>query len=78
MCVIEVTLFLDNTLRFLYIKVYKYVKHNSLMPKDKKIIGGILLLFAGFYVLVQTADSTRFAGLAIMAIGLYLILSSVQ
>ena len=45
---------------------------------DGKIIGGIFLLFAGFYVLLQTASLDKFFGLIIMAIGLYLILSSIK
>lgn len=48
------------------------------MGNDLKIIGGILLLFSGFYVLIQTIDNTRFVGLALMAIGLYLILSKLK
>ena len=48
------------------------------MANDKKVIGGILFLFAGFYVLFQTAGIEKLAGLAIMGIGLYLILSSIE
>ena len=46
------------------------------MSNNIKIIGGILFLFSGFYVLIQTIDNTRFFGLGLMAIGLYLILSN--
>jgi len=45
---------------------------------DTKIISGILILFAGFYVLLQTSDNSRLFGLAIMAFGLYLILSKLK
>ncbi len=48
------------------------------MPNDKKIIGGALVLFSGFYILLQTAGIEKLAGLTLMAIGLYLILSSID
>ena len=48
------------------------------MAKDGKIIAGILLLFAGFYVLAQNSQGGLLAGLAISAVGLYMILSSLK
>ena len=48
------------------------------MAKDEKIIGGILISFAGFYVLAQNFSGNLLAGLAILAIGFYLILSSLK
>jgi len=48
------------------------------MPNDKKIIGGIIALFIGFYVLLQTTGIEKLFGLLIMAVGLYFILSSIQ
>ncbi len=48
------------------------------MAEDGRIIGGIFLLFVGFYVLLQIAGNTRFFGLALLAIGLYLILSKLK
>lgn len=50
------------------------------MPKDQKIIGGILLLFAGFFVLAKYNNDNLIllAGLGISAIGAYLILSNLK
>jgi len=48
------------------------------MGKDVKIITGIFALFIGFYILIQVVSSERFIGLAISAIGLYLILSNLK
>jgi len=48
------------------------------MAKDEKIIGGILMSFAGFYVLAQNFSGNLLIGLAILAIGAYLILSSLK
>jgi len=46
--------------------------------EDFKIIGGILFLFAGFAILIQTKDIFRFLGFLPMVIGLYFILSSLK
>lgn len=45
---------------------------------DKKVIGGALILFAGFYVMLQKAEGALFVGLALMFIGLYLVLSNIK
>ena len=45
---------------------------------DKKVISGSLLLFAGFYVMLQKAEGVLIIGLALMFIGLYLILSNIK
>ena len=48
--------------------------------KDVKIVSGILILFAGFFVLIQSNKETLsiLAGLMISAIGAYLILSNLK
>jgi hypothetical protein len=50
------------------------------MLKDQKIIGGILLLFTGFFILAKWNNDTSIllAGLGISAIGAYLILSNLK
>ena len=45
---------------------------------DKKVIGGIFLLFSGFYVMLQKVNGALFVGLALMFIGLYLVLSNIK
>lgn len=48
------------------------------MAKEKKIISGILFLFVGFFILTQSIQGSFFIGLAVSAIGLFLILSSLN
>jgi len=50
------------------------------MAKDIKIVGGILLLFAGFFVLAQANKEiiSILAGLMISGVGAYLILSNLK
>ena len=50
------------------------------MASDKKIVGGILVLFAGIYVLTQANKEllSILAGLAISGIGVYLVLSGID
>ena len=50
------------------------------MAKDKKIIFGIIFLFAGFFVLAESKSELLaiLAGLMISAIGLYFILSNIK
>ncbi|MBI2628719.1 hypothetical protein HYW74_01395 [Candidatus Pacearchaeota archaeon] len=51
-----------------------------MVKKDAKIAGGILLLFAGFFVIAQSNKEmlSLLIGLGISAIGVYLILSSIN
>jgi len=46
------------------------------MGNEVKLVGGVLLLFSGFYVLIRGGDYGVFAGLLLGAVGLWLILSN--
>jgi len=48
------------------------------MAKDEKIISGILMAFAGLYITAQDFSGNLIVGLAISAIGVYLILSGLK
>lgn len=48
------------------------------MGNEGKIIAGIFLLFAGFFVLIQVSDNTKLIGLPILGVGLYFILSNLK
>lgn len=45
---------------------------------DEKVVGGIFFLFIGFYVMLQKVNGALFVGLAMMAIGLYLLLKYIK
>ncbi len=51
-----------------------------MVKKDAKVAGGTLLLFAGFFVLAQYSQKIEslIAGMMISALGVYLILSSID
>ena len=46
--------------------------------KDIKIMGGVFILIAGFYVLAQDIQFSLVGGLILAGVGLYLILSSLN
>ncbi len=48
------------------------------MEKNIKIAGGIFLVLGGFYMLMQILGNLRFVGLAVVGVGLYWILSSLN
>lgn len=46
---------------------------------DKKLLIGIVLLFGGFYIMLQKqVAGALFGGLAVMIAGLYLVLDNIK
>tara|TARA_Y100000310_G_scaffold243038_1_gene247400 strand:- start:2000 stop:2152 length:153 start_codon:yes stop_codon:yes gene_type:complete len=50
------------------------------MTDSKKIVGGTFILFSGFFVIAQNMSETisLIAGLAISALGVWIILSGID